>query len=227
MHVELLKPVHRVLPAAMIAAAALLFATLPAGCATDTDFKIPAETPEDYRKAMQAAVRGDALRKEQKWQDAAMAYRESLGYKNDIGAVWVNFGVCLVQLGDFVPARDAFLKAVDMLPNDPRPYENLGTLYHSRGYDAKAMDYFVESLARDPNYLPSLRGAVLTGKNLRTVSYAAQDRVDRAIIAEHDPDYLRMMQSERFRLAAALKAEAENKPQPEPQSEPAPESPRN
>ncbi|MEI7658703.1 MAG: hypothetical protein WCK33_11625 [Phycisphaerae bacterium] len=160
----------------------------------------------DLRRALDHASRGESLRKAEKYAEAAEAYKQSIAAKSDLGAVWVNYGVCLMEVGDFMPARDAFLKAGDLLPSDPTPFENLGTLYHLRGYDDKALDYYKLSLEKDANWLPSLRGAVLAVKNLRLADDGCKDRLDRAIMLEKDAKFLSMMQTERFRIEAALKA---------------------
>lgn len=188
------------------AVAGLSLALVGPACSTK---KVPPppklETQQDYEQAIAAARKGDELRKKSQWAPAAEAYKESLAIKPDLGPAWLNLGYCLLQIGDLVPARDAFVHAVDLMPSDPRPYENLGILYHSRGWDEEAMRAFVESLKIDPTYLPSLRGACLTAKSTRVVSYAALDRVNQAILAERQPEYLRVWQAERFRLTQALK----------------------
>ena len=164
----------------------------------------------DLRRALEHAKRGESLRKAEKYADAAEAYKQSLAAKSDLGAVWVNYGVCLMEVGDFMPARDAFLKASDLLPADPTPFENLGTLYHLRGYDDKALEYYKLSLEKDANWLQSLRGSVLAAKNLRIADEGCKDRLDRAIMLEKDAKFLSMMQTERFRVEAALKAKNKN-----------------
>lgn len=198
------KTTRTILTLLPILAGALLSAALPA-CSTSKSKPPVVETEDTYKRAIEAAQRGDALRKKEKWEGAAQAYRESLALKSDLGPVWLNMGVCLMNLGDYVPARDAFVKAVDLLPGDPRPYENLGFLYHTRRYDEEALRAYSESLRIAPSYQPSLRGAVLMAKYTRTVSYEALDRAERALFAETNPDYMKMMQAERLRLQQALK----------------------
>lgn len=175
------------------------------GCASSRT-NLKGDVQADLRRALDLASRGESLRKAEKYAQAAEAYKESIAAKGDLGAVWVNYGVCLMEVGDFMPARDAFLKAADLLPADPTPFENLGTLYHLRGYDDKAIDYYKLSLDRDANWLPSLRGAVLAAKNLRIADDGCKDRLDRALLLEKDEKFLAMMQAERFRIEAALKA---------------------
>ena len=180
-------------------------AAMQAGCKSSRT-NLKGDVQADLKRALEHAARGESLRKAEKYADAAEAYKQSIASKSDLGAVWVNYGVCLMEVGDFMPARDAFLKAADLLPADPTPFENLGTLYHLRGYDDKAIEYYKLSLEKEANGQPSLRGAVLAAKNLRIADEGCKDRLDRAIMLEKDAKFLSMMQTERFRIEAALKA---------------------
>lgn len=195
--------------AALVVAAAGAVVAWQGGCSSSRT-NLKGDVQADLRRALEHAKRGESLRKAEKYAEAAEAYKQALAAKSDLGAVWVNYGVCLMEVGDFMPARDAFLKAADLLPSDPTPFENLGTLYHLRGYDDKALDYYKLSLEKDANWLQSLRGSVVAAKNLRIADDGCKDRLDRAIMLEKDAKFLSMMQTERFRIEAALKAKDKN-----------------
>jgi tetratricopeptide (TPR) repeat protein len=186
---------------------ALAAVAATSGCRS-SNANLKGDQSANLRKALEHASKGEKLRKAGKFAPAAEEYKKSLAQKSDLGAVWVNYGACLVELGDFMPARDAFLRAADLLPADPTPYENLGTLYHLRGYDEKALEYYTLSLEKEANWLPSLRGSVMCAKNLRIADDNALNRVDQAIFVEKDPKFLLMMQNERFRIDALLKERA-------------------
>lgn len=195
--------------AALVVAAAGAVAAWQGGCSSSRT-NLKGDVQADLRRALEHAKRGESLRQSEKYAEAAEAYKQALAAKSDLGAVWVNYGVCLMEVGDFMPARDAFLKAADLLPSDPTPFENLGTLYHLRGYDDKALEYYKLSLEKDANWLQSLRGSVVAAKNLRIADDGCKDRLDRAIMLEKDAKFLSMMQTERFRIEAALKAKDKN-----------------
>jgi len=125
--------------AALVVAAAGAVVAWQGGCSSSRT-NLKGDVQADLRRALEHAKRGESLRKAEKYAEAAEAYKQALAAKSDLGAVWVNYGVCLMEVGDFMPARDAFLKAADLLPADPTPFENLGTLYHLRGYDDKALE---------------------------------------------------------------------------------------
>lgn len=188
-------------------------AALPqAGCSSQKKPPVfdlgTAQDPEGFRRALDLAMRADGLRKRGQHAQAAELYRQSLELKNDIGAVWVNYGVCLMEIGDMLPARDAFIRAGDLIPSDPTPYENLGTLYLNRGHAERALEFYSVSLERDPNWLPSLRGAIIATRYLRSGSPMALERIERAILIERDPKFLFMMQNERTRVQALVRDQA-------------------
>lgn len=198
--------------APIVAALLAITSLLPlAACNKPAKMNAASSSSESLRRAVSLAIEGDALRKANKLALAAEKYKQSIAAKGDLGAVWVNYGWCLAGLGDYMPARDAYVRAAELLPSDPTPYENLGTLYESRGYDAKALEYYQLSLAKAPQWLPSLRGAIVTAKNLRLATEQGKQYIDDAVMIETDPDFLRIMQNERFRLESKLKQEAGNR----------------
>ena len=200
---------HRLLGA--LVAGSLMAAAPLAGCQRNRDFNLNPASSASLQEALKLATEGEALRKDAKFAKAAEKYKQSIAIKPDIGAVWVNYGACLSELGDYMPARDAYIRAAELLPSDPRPYENLGLLYHDRGYDVKALEYYELSLAKDPHWLSSLRGAIISAKNLRVASEKGQQFINDGIMLEKDPQFLRVMQNERFRVEAKLKEQSSGK----------------
>lgn len=192
-------PTHRRTISILLAGAALL-----AGCAGGP--RRAEDTGESARlaQATRAWAAGDALKNEGKFAPAADAYRQALSQREDLGAVWNNLGICLLSLGQHREAGGAFQRAAELLPSDPRPFENLGTLYLSRDYPEKAYEFFAKSLTRDPNHLPALRGAVQAAKLTSHAEDEDLERLNRAILIETDPDWLRIMQQERLVLKRVL-----------------------
>lgn len=184
--------------------AALAGVALTAGCATRPNRPTVADESARLANATRAWAAGDALKNEGKFAPAADAYRQALSQREDLGAVWNNLGICLMSLDKHREAGGAFQRAAELLPSDPRPFENLGTLYLSRDYPEKAYEFFAKSLARDPNHLPALRGAVQSAKLTNHTEDEDLDRLNRAILIETDPDWLRIMQQERLVLKRVI-----------------------
>jgi len=186
-----------------VAVVAVAIVTL-AGCAGG---RRAAEAPTpgaSLDEAHRLAVQAQAAQGAGDLDRAVELNRQALGINGDLGGVWNNLGVALLardrETTDVIDAGQAFKRAADLLPTDPRPYENLGTLYHQRGFADDALRYYALSLERDPNWPASLRGAVDSARRLRKSDEPALARVRRAIMIERDPAWVQTLEFERIRI---------------------------
>ncbi len=139
------------------------------------------------------------------YRKAAEMYRMSLQQREDIGAVWQNLGVCLMEgERNFMDAGTSFRRAAELLPTDPRPYENLAQAYLRAGWHKESLQYFVESLDRDPAYLPSLRGHAVLVQMLMVSDEPSLERLQRALLLETDPAWRAVIQRQVFRVERDL-----------------------
>lgn len=125
-------------------------------------------------------------------------YRQAVTTYPDFPAAWNNMGVLLLREQRFREAAEAFLAAAERAPSDPRPYYNLGLCWDRAGYLAEALDHYSESLNRDPNYLPALRGAVRAERRLGRANEKTLERIRAAIMSETDDqwrEYLELLRS--------------------------------
>ncbi|MGD9789762.1 MAG: tetratricopeptide repeat protein [Phycisphaerales bacterium] len=147
----------------------------------------------------------DQVERAQAYQKAAEMYRKSLQQREDIGAVWQNLGVCLMEgERNYMDAGTAFRRAAELLPTDPRPYENLAQAYLRAGWHKESLQYFVESLDRDPAYLPSLRGHAVLVQTLMVSDEPSLERLQRALLLETDPAWRAVIQRQVFRVERDL-----------------------
>jgi tetratricopeptide (TPR) repeat protein len=105
---------------------------------------------------------------------------------------------------NYSDAAEMFKSAADLAPEDPRPFYNIGLIYQKAVYDEKALEYFLKSLERDPKYLPSLRGAIVSGKRLDISDEPSLSRVRTALLIETDPQWRRIFQAEQFRIEGTM-----------------------
>jgi tetratricopeptide (TPR) repeat protein len=184
---------------------ALVLATL-AGCASHkTDY--PKLSDQSLAQAMEAAQDAQEADSKGKFDEAVKLGHRAVALRPDIGSLWNNLGLYLMHRGqpnDFVDAAQAFKKAADMLPTDDRPYQNLGVLYHDRGFSEDALSYFNHALERNPNSLESLRGAIAATKLLNKSDEAGLTRISRALLLETDPTWRQVMEFERMRIEQEL-----------------------
>ena len=64
-------------------------------------------------------------------------------------------GIYLFQRGEYQPARDSFLAAIALTPEDPALYYSVGECYDRMGEVANAERHYMECLGRDPGHADS------------------------------------------------------------------------
>jgi tetratricopeptide (TPR) repeat protein len=189
----------RTLTLLLIACGAAL-AFLP-GCATHQPG--PSVREKTLDEAMSYAQSAEDADKAKNYDKAVELNKKALALHPELGGVWNNLGLALMHRGlpnDFVEASQAFKQAADTLPTDDRPYQNLGVLYHERGFSDEALRYFALALDRNPNSLDSIRGAVGSAKRLGKSDEAGLARLNRGLMIETDPQWRQIMEFEKLRV---------------------------
>ena len=64
-------------------------------------------------------------------------------------------GIYLFQRGEYQPARESFLAAIALTPEDPALYYSVGECYDRMGDVANAERHYMECLGRDPGHADS------------------------------------------------------------------------
>jgi tetratricopeptide (TPR) repeat protein len=159
----------------------------------------PERIARAYQLAKRAARADDAA-------DAERLYREAVATYAEFAPAWNNLGVSLMLQERYLEAAEAFDRAAELAPADPRPPYNRGLLWFRRAYPREALPFFLVALERDPNYLPALRAAVQTEIRLRESSTATLDRIQRALLLETDPKWRSQFELQRIRVEAELDA---------------------
>jgi tetratricopeptide (TPR) repeat protein len=192
-------------------AVALRFCLPLAGLLLLTACKAPAPAAppganilENQRRAAELAMRAEKALQAGQWKQAADLNREAVRLEPFLGGAWANLGVALMYLGEKLEAKQCLLRAAEVSPNDPRPYENLGLLELESGWPEEALHFYELSLERQPYHLPSLRGAIQAAKSLNRSTEEGLDRIRRALLVEKDPAWLRLFESERSRVSQDL-----------------------
>ena len=90
----------------------------------------------------------------------ALAIRNTLGDKKDIGSSWSKIGNCYTELTEYAPALDAQLKALtcfeetDNKPYQARTLNNICVLYEKLGNYDKLEEYAQRSLKIQTEFGP-------------------------------------------------------------------------
>jgi len=133
---------------------------------------ISAPTIEYYRHY----ERGNALRDEERFEEAAAEYRLALAAEPTSTRVNNNLGLCLVRMGRYEQAAEHYRTALDLFPDDPRSvmlYCNLGYALAAQKRLDEAIVQYLRALELDPRHLT-------THLNLAS-ALAGQGKVDQAI----------------------------------------------
>ncbi len=159
-----------------------------------------ADMAEAQAKARQLAVQAERAASEGKVDAAIDLYRQALNTWSRLPQAYNNLGILLRAKGDDQSAAEAFSIAAEQDLTDARPFYNLGGVYLDKGWPKRASEYFQLSLERDPNYLPSLRGAIRAADLLFVADDRTMEYIERAIMMERDPEWTAYISRQRYRV---------------------------
>ncbi|MCC6969497.1 MAG: hypothetical protein IT434_04675 [Phycisphaerales bacterium] len=198
-------PFRRAVAISTLAACFLASASLVA-CAGHATPPAPDDASARRAEAMRLLAEAQKAQNANKLTEAQDLYVEALRLEPSAGAGWNNLGLVFMKQGKALEAAEAFKQAADRLPADPRPYENLGLLYGERSHAEDSLKYYMMSLERDPNWLPSLRGMSLQTRKLGRADHTILDALDRAVMLENDSGWKPVIERERMRVRAQVDA---------------------
>lgn len=183
-----------------------LSALMLVGCAGHSTAPASDDAAARRAEAMRLLAEAQKSQNAGKFAEAQDFYVEALKLEPSAGAGWNNLGWVFMKQGKALEAAEAFKQAADRLPADPRPYENLGLLYGERSHAEDSLKYYMMSLERDPNWLPSLRGMSLQTRKLGRADHTILDALDRAVMLENDTGWKPVIERERMRVRAMVDA---------------------
>lgn len=153
--------------------------------------EIPADAPPDTARALGLTAEGLAAYDAGKLDQAIVLYQQALTADESVAATWINLGTALHDKNDFMGAGQAWVRAAELAPGDPRPLFNLGMAYETRGWPAEALRHYENALIRQPNDLDSLRALFRVSRQLRKDDQVTLDRVRRLLLLENDAKWRR------------------------------------
>tara|TARA_R110002096_G_scaffold173781_2_gene347991 strand:- start:152695 stop:153348 length:654 start_codon:yes stop_codon:yes gene_type:complete len=189
---------------------ALLGVSTLVGCSApkmDWDKKAqPAKDPvEAYNqrsraKALELFREASKLHEAGEEAKALTKYRESIDADNTLFAAWNNMGQLLMQQQNYADAVAAYKIASDLQTTDPRPDYNIGLAYQTIGWADESYEHFQRSIDRDPNYLPSLRGAVRSAEMLGIGDQQVLEYIRNGQLRETVTEWRTYFDRQRFRV---------------------------
>ncbi|MEM9372162.1 MAG: tetratricopeptide repeat protein [Planctomycetota bacterium] len=137
-------------------------------------------------------------------EEAIERYAEALRLDDTMQNAWNNVGTLLMEADRYADAVDAFQRASQLLPADPRPEYNIGVAYQKNGWGEDAYRHFGNAMARDPSHLPSLRGFVRASEMTGRADLELIDVIKSATLRETDPVWREYFLRQRYRVEAVL-----------------------
>jgi tetratricopeptide (TPR) repeat protein len=83
---------------------------------------------------------------ERNYYNEALKYRDKLIEIKETGYNYLSKGLTLSRLGRTQEGIDNYLKSIELDPENPFPYNNLGFNYHNLGEYEKALEYYLKSM---------------------------------------------------------------------------------
>ena len=84
-----------------------------------------------------------------------MHYRKATEIAPKYSPAYNILGYALRQKENYAEAEQAFKKYIELIPNDPNPYDSLAELFLKMGKFDDAITQYRKALAIDPNFLNS------------------------------------------------------------------------
>jgi tetratricopeptide (TPR) repeat protein len=136
--------------------------------------------PNDERAQL---IAGNFYFGQQQIEEAIAHYKKATEIAPNFSPVYNILGYAYRQRGDYAGAEQAFKKYVELIPNDPNPYDSYAELLLKMGRFDDSIVQYQKALSVDPNFTPSRFGiaANLMYKNQPDQALAQlQDMADKA-----------------------------------------------
>ncbi len=185
-------------------ALALALALALPGCGPKTITVGPGDAFERLGAASRLATEAQAAEEAGDTDKAIRLYREACQTYPDFHPAWNNLGVLLNEKGQALQAVDAFKRAADGSPQDPRPLANIGLIYKASGWEKAAADFFAQALERDDSYVPALRESIWIDVHRDTITEVTQQRVNRVLLLETDERWLNELRRYKLQIDERL-----------------------
>ena len=104
---------------------------------------------------------------------------------------------------------EAYSKAAELEPSDPRPFTSIGTIYYGIGYQRDALSYYERALTINANYLPALDGAIRAAAALQRASTSDLDRIRLALLIANEPQLRTFYEYRLYTVENRLKSQNE------------------
>lgn len=131
-------------------------------------------------------------------------YQQSLRLDDAQQLAWNNLGTLLMTQGNYADAVNAFGRASQLVPGDPRPEYNIGIAYQRNGWGEDAYRHFGNAIDRDPSHMPSMRGFIRAAEMTGRADTALLATIKSATLRETDAKWREYLARQRYRVEAVI-----------------------
>ena len=194
---------NRSTPPSCIRAAALWAFLALTGCQTPSD-RIASMTEAErielaHDLAYRASQQDDPI-------DAQRHYLNAIDAHGSFAPAWNNLAVLLLESNRLMEADEALRIAASIDRADPRPVYNRGLIRQRLGQLLDAIDFYDQSLERDPNFLPALVGHIECEVIEQITNETTLARIDRALRLDSNDKRIRTLKLQQQRIEEDLRA---------------------
>jgi tetratricopeptide (TPR) repeat protein len=122
---------------------------------------------------------------QQDFQAAIREYEEATRINPDFSPVYNQLGYAHRFLGDYDQAERAFMKYIELIPDDPNPYDSYAEFLMKTGRFDESIEQYSRALEIDPNFVASHLG-IATNLNFMGQHAAAREQCDKLYILARD-----------------------------------------
>jgi tetratricopeptide (TPR) repeat protein len=142
------------------------------------------EADQAFRRVFSEAV---TLNQAEKYDEAIAKFTEAAGMRDDCYACYMNIGNSYYQKDDHAKAEEAFKKAIELNPNEPKPYQALADLYNAMGKRTEAAEMTTKAVGLGGN--ASAQDLYNQGVILWNASKFAEAKAQFEAAIKADPNY--------------------------------------
>jgi len=158
------------------------------------------------QEALQHYSTASQFHLDEQYEEALAEYRKALELDDKLYAAWNNMGQLLMAQGNYADAVSAYQIASGIETTDPRPEYNIGLAYQKVGWAEDSFTHFENSLARDANYIPALRGVVRSAEMLGTGDSKILGYIKNAQLRETDEKWREYFSTQKYRVEAYIRS---------------------
>lgn len=123
---------------------------------------------------------------QQEFEAAISEYELATGINPDFSPVYNQMGYAHRFLKNFDEAEEAFMKYIELIPDDPNPYDSYAELLLKMGRFDESIEQYRKALEIDPNFVASHLG-IATNLNFKGRQAEARKQIDKLYsIARND-----------------------------------------